>query len=292
MKRYLHIILTVFLFSIFTGHAQQKHALIICVGEQLDDAWAQIHAHNDLQYVQKMLSYFRYDDIASISGRQATKHGIMKKFESLTDKCGVGDLVYIHFSGHGQRMTDIDGDESLFRENDWYDESWIPYDAYMKYCDNDKGDKHLSDDEIARVLRKIKCRIGPKGQILVVVDACHSGGSTRGDDNLYDGLCIRGTEQYFEMPDSLEQTPSDIVEEWLTLSACKDYQTNAECVSPRAGKLTYILYELRHSLSKMSNNELLNVISTMMNSQKFVSKIKQEPTLSEYDCEIKLFFQR
>ena len=292
MLRTLKLILMILLGFTLSGHAQQKRALIICVGEQQDKEWANLNAENDLQYVQKLLSFCRYTDVSTISGREATKQGILDEFASLTSRCRKGDIIYIHFSGHGQRMTDINSDEIRIKEKDRYDESWIPYDAYMTYCEQDKGEKHLSDDEIAKLLSGIKTKIGEEGEILVVVDACHSGGSTRGDDELYDGLCIRGAEKYFEIPERAEVPSTDISEQWLTLSACKDYEDNFECVSPAVGKLTYVLYELRRSLHSMSNDELLNEISRMMNSSKLKGPKRQNPTLSEYKGEIKRFFQR
>lgn len=290
--RALALVIVILLGPILSGHAQTKRALIICVGEQQDNSWTGLNAENDLRYVQSLLDFCRYDDIAAISGCDATKQGILNEFASLTSRCNKGDLIYIHFSGHGQRMTDIDGDESRRKYKDLYDESWVPYDAYMTYCEQDKGEKHLSDDEIAKLLSGIKTKIGEEGEILVVVDACHSGGSTRGDDELYDGLCIRGAEKYFEIPERAEVPSTDISEQWLTLSACKDYQVNAECVSPKVGKLTYILHELRRSLHSMSNDEFLHAVSKMMNSSKFKAPLQQDPTLSEYKCDIKRFFQR
>ncbi len=292
MLRTLKLILMILLGFTLSGHAQQKRALIICVGEQQDKDWADLNAENDLQYVQKLLDFCRYADVSTISGCEATKQGILDEFASLTSRCRKGDIIYIHFSGHGQRMTDINSDEIRIKEKDRYDESWIPYDAYMTYCEQDKGEKHLSDDEIAKLLSGIKTKIGEEGEILVVVDACHSGGSTRGDDELYDGLCIRGAEKYFEIPERAEVPSTDISEQWLTLSACKDYQVNAECVSPKVGKLTYILHELRRSLHSMSNDEFLHAVSKMMNSSKFKAPLQQDPTLSEYKCDIKRFFQR
>lgn len=292
MQRVRILILVILLGIQLSGHAQTKRALIICVGEQLDKEWADINAENDLWYVQKLLNFYRYDDISSLCGREATKQGIVNGFRSFTERCTKGDLIYIHFSGHGQRMTDVDGDEIRIQDKDRYDESWIPYDAYMSYCEQDKGERHLSDDEVSRLLRKIKDKIGHEGQILVVVDACHSGGSTRGEDSPYHGLCVRGAEKYFQIPDPLSGSTTVAVEEWLTLSACKDYQVNAECVSPQVGKLTYILYELRRSLPTMSNAELVGAISGMMNSSKLKGPLRQDPSLSDYPCDIKVFFQK
>lgn len=65
----------------------------------------------------------------------------------------------------------------------------------MKACDKDRGEKHLTDDEVNYYLSAIRRRVGEKGKIFVVVDACHSGDATRG---LVDDEVVRGVERIFE----------------------------------------------------------------------------------------------
>jgi len=271
----------------------QKRALVICVSEQEDKSWAAINASNDLYYVDKLLESSGYDDICVLTGKNATKQGIIDAFVLLTNRCRQGDIVYIHFSGHGQLMTDVNGDEAAIRSKDRYDECWIPYDAYLEYGENDKGDKHLSDDEIGSLLTGIKKMIGATGRILVVVDACHSGGSTRSHGkDLYEDLTVRGIEDVFTIPHTTHRLTESFSEDWLTLSACMAHQVNAECVSPKVGKLTYILYLLRSQLDKLTNKELLELIGKMMNSAEYKAPLPQDPMLTgctdEY--EINVFF--
>lgn len=281
-----------------SGHAQQKRALIICVGEQEDKSWEDINAENDLRYVIDVLDYYRYGDVVTLEGKQATKSNIVAAFRSLSSRCRQDDIVYVHFSGHGQRMTDVDGDEVVRRAKDKYDESWIPYDAYLEYGSNDKGDRHLSDDEIAVLLRDVKKKIGVNGEILVVVDACHSGGSTRGREDDADNFCIRGVENFFVIPEAsltsigTHQESAVQKEEWLTLSACTDYQSNTECSLPVVGRLTYALYQLKRRLGAMSNEELIRAVKGKINSYSPALDMEQTPILSDYKCDISRFFQR
>lgn len=213
-----------------------KWALVIGVGEQEDPSWAKINGDKDVPYVTEMLKNARYTDIRTLVNRRATKANIVKAFRSLAGQCGEGDMVYIHFSGHGQQVTDVNGDEE-----DGLDESWIPYDAYLKYGEKDRGEKHLVDDEINVLLDAIRKKVGAAGKMLVVVDACHSGSSTRGED---DDVAVRGAKEDFVIPRATKKRTARVSEQWLTLSACKDYQTNQEMKSPKAGKLTYALYSL------------------------------------------------
>lgn len=235
MKKAFSILLFLLLIA-FSLCAQTKHALVIGLGEQEDKHWAKINGDKDVPYVLDMLSVVGCADIKTLVNKEATKDSIIEAFKMLEAECEVGDIVYIHFSGHGQWVTDINGDEE-----DGWDESWIPYDAYLIYCDNDKGEKHLIDDEINEFLTRIKTKIGDSGAILVVVDACHSGDSTRGDDI---GETLRGVYNEFVIPDKKKTKTSRIKEQWLVLSACKDYQLNQELKDPEVGKLTYVLYQL------------------------------------------------
>lgn len=216
--------------------AQTKRALVIGIGEQKDKNWAKINGDKDVPYVHQMLHDAGYRDVRTLVNSQATKSGIVAAFKKLSSQCSVGDVVYIHFSGHGQLVTDVNGDEE-----DGWDEAWIPYDAYKKYCKEDKGEKHLVDDEINVLLTAIKNKIGEQGKLLVVVDACHSGDSSRGDDL---DETVRGVYDEFVIPVKKKARTNKPVEQWLTLSACKDYQLNQELKSPQVGKLTYALYML------------------------------------------------
>ncbi len=213
--------------------AQTKRGLVIGIGEQQDTCWAKINGDNDARYVKKMLERNGYKDICTLINRQATKKNIASAFNRLTRKCKAGDVVYIHFSGHGQQVRDLDGDEQDFK-----DESWIPYDAYAKYnYKKDRGDKHLIDDEVNNLLSNIKRKIGVKGKMLVVVDACHSGDSSRGDDEV-----TRGAYGTFMIPGKKQTARVKRSEKWLTLSACRDNEFCQEMKNPKVGILTYALY--------------------------------------------------
>lgn len=265
MNRILIMILTILLFPSFQIFCQTRRALVIGLGEQADKSWAKINGDKDVPYVQRMLQDVGYKDLRTLVNKQATKSGIMSAFKRLTSQCTVGDIVYIHFSGHGQQVTDVNGDEK-----DGWDEAWIPYDAYLCYDEKkDKGEKHLIDDELYTLLTAIRNKIGDSGKMLVVVDACHSGDSSRGHDD----EIVRGVKEEFVIPISKKKTVEKLPEQWITLSACKDYQLNQEMKSPQVGKLTYTLY----SLSK-NGNMTMKQIQTHM--QKHRGRYVQTPVLT------------
>ena len=232
-KSNLIFIIIVLLFLSVSMSAQTRRALVIGIGEQKDKNWAKINGDKDVPYVHQMLSKAGYKDVRTLINSQATKSGIVAAFKILTSQCSVGDVIYIHFSGHGQLVTDVNGDEA-----DGWDEAWIPYDAYLKYGRKDRGEKHMIDDEINVLLTGIRSKIGNRGKLLVVVDACHSGDSSRGDGN----ETIRGVKDEFVIPIKKKGKSVKALERWITLSACKDFQLNQEMKTPKVGKLTYALY--------------------------------------------------
>lgn len=238
-------------------------ALLFGLGTQEDSSWAKIHGDNDLYYVRQMLDDAGFTDIVQLKNEQATKQGMVRAFMELSNRCNKGDVIYIHYSGHGQLMSDIDGDEALRTDASYslWDESWIPYDAYMYYGDKDHGEKHLCDDEVDFYLNTIRDRIGKKGQLIVVIDACHSGDATFGQEN----EPVRGIDVKFNIPKNNDITSTIIKEErWLTISACKPYQLCTELKDMQIGKLTYALYSLGKRVFTMSNEDLQYVLDEYM----------------------------
>ena len=277
--------------------AQTKRALVIGLGEQQDKAWNKINGDKDVPFVQAILKNAGFKSITTLVNRKATKVGIVGAFKRMTASCKHGDVVYIHYSGHGQQMTDVHNDE-----RDGLDECWIPYDAYRKASKTYHGEKHLTDDELNVYLNAIRHKIGEKGKLLVVIDACHSGDGTRGDDDevvrgvedtlIVDSLNARGLYEVFEMVKSLlmgdngrqkfiNDKAKPLPERWITISACKSNQVNFEMKKPTVGKLTYALWtELKNS-NKVSNGEFLKRIRKFVNRN--TSSRPQQPEMTGED---------
>lgn len=261
MRRYIALFIILHLVCNGMVWGQSKRALLIGLGQQEDASWAKINGDKDVQYVKEMLTWCGYKDIRTLVNRQATKAKIVASFNRLAATCTCGDIVYIHFSGHGQQVRDVDGDEK-----DIKDEAWIPYDAWQKRGKRDKGEKHLIDDEIGMLLSTIKDKIGEKGKILVVVDACHSGGSTRGDIVCRGATKSRGNDGVFYISGNRQAKREKVKERWLTLSACGENQFCQEKSSPKVGLLTYALF----CQSKNGNVDIKDV-------KQFVAQNKKEP---------------
>ena len=117
--------------------AQTRRALVIGIGQQEDKGWGKINGDRDVPYVMEMLknAKFKTGNVKTLVNQQATKAAIVNAFKALASQSKRGDVVYVHFSGHGQQMKDMHNDEK-----DGLDECWIPYDGYRKPCDKDRGE--------------------------------------------------------------------------------------------------------------------------------------------------------
>lgn len=269
--RRLFILLILIILGIHLGWAQKRHALVIGIGLYEDSNWGRINGDTDVDYAVQMLQTNGFKSIQTLKNSEATKQAIVKAFQSLENNCISGDKVYIHFSGHGQQITDTDGDE----ENG-YDEAWIPYDAKPYYEKGVyEGEKHLIDDEVNRLLAGIKKKVGSSGRILVVIDACHSGTATRDPG---DSTIARGFDQAFEIPGAKPKRKAPAKEDWITISACQSYQVNWEVKKPAVGKLTWCLYNLRADLKALSNLELKKSILRIM--QENPGPLEQTPDMT------------
>lgn len=213
--------------------AGNRYALTVFISEYPQESgWNRLNSANDKSIILPMLHGAGYSEssIICLEDKEATYANIIKAMESLSCKVAKGDEVYIHFSCHGQQITDIDGDEALADPKDKYDEALVPYDAYISYDWNGyKGDKHLLDDEINQWLHEISVSVGKDGTVLFIADACHSGDLVRTKkDKDYSGF--RGTFDRFQLPlRAVAKTKQRRDLEWVSISACKDFQTNYEC---------------------------------------------------------------
>ena len=277
--------------------AQTKRALVIGLGEQQDKAWNKINGDKDVPLVQAMLKNADFKSVMTLVNQQATKVGIVGAFKRMTAPCKHGDVVYIHYSGHGQQMTDVHNDE-----RDGLDECWIPYDAYRKASKTYHGEKHLTDDELNVYLNAIRNKIGAKGKLLVVIDACHSGDGTRGEDDdivrgvedtlVVDSQNARGLYETFEAIKSffvgdngkenvINTKAKPLAERWITISACRSDQVNVEMKSPTVGKLTYALWTELKNVDKVGNDEFMKRIRKFVNRN--TSSRPQQPEMTGED---------
>lgn len=259
-----------------------KRALLVLVGDYPGNSgWNSLASHNDKEILKGMLQRngFSEQETLCLEDEGATYGAIIAALEHLERVSGRGDLIYIHFSCHGQEITDIDGDEAERDPGDRYDEAVIPYDAAIAYGWNGyRGEHHLTDDVLNRHLTAIRKSVGPKGTILLVVDACHSGDIQRTETKIDEPY--RGTFDHFVLPDGLRTyLPVSVPETWITLSACKYFQTNfeVEVEGVRYGRLSYAVSRVLRP--GMTPQELLTQVQDVFRTLPIPPRKRQTPQL-------------
>jgi hypothetical protein len=168
------------LFAAVAG-AQSKIALIVAIGEyEKSTGWSSISSQNDVPLIKAALvkQGFSEKDILVIRDAQATRDGIFKAInEHLISKSTKNGIAVFHYSGHGQQLKDDNGDEI-----DGYDEALVSYNANMRYVPGVyTGQNHIRDEELGAKMDELRTKIGKDGNVMVILDACHSGTGTRGE---------------------------------------------------------------------------------------------------------------
>lgn len=280
LKTWLVILLLSVPVLLFSG---EKRALIIGIGNYPEDSgWKKINGDKDIPLIEDMLlkNGFKSQNIVELKNEKATRDAIEQEFKNLIYKSKEGDLVYIHFSGHGQQITDLDGDEES-----GFDEAWIPYDAKMTYKKGEyEGGKHIVDDLLNLWLRGLRMKVGTKGKIIVVADACHSGGGSRDEDD--EEIVVRGASDVFALEGKkAEYNPSRANKiDWIFISACKGYQCNYEYNG--YGSLSYTLSGLNKDLSALTCQQLE---MRLRENIKNIVKYTQTPSVESLDNTQTLF---
>ena len=262
MKRSVLFILAIV--TLLSSEAATKRALVIGIGDYpATSGWAKINGDKDIPMVEEMLTAngFSKQNIVELKNQQATCAAICREFENLIASAQKGDYVYIHFSGHGQQITDLNGDE-----DEGLDEAWIPYDAQFAYAKGKyEGQNHLIDDQLNQYFHRIREKIGADGKIVIVADACHSGGGSRAEEEDSITYVVRGTSDAFVIPSPKKTAaPTLYPIEWTFISACKPYQCNYEYKGN--GSLTYALYQQRTNFSSLSAKQIRQKVGSCIAS--------------------------
>jgi len=102
-------------------------------------------------------------NIRTLTERAATRAGMLTALQQLVSAAGPNDVVYVHYSGHGSQVQDLNGDE-----DDGLDETLVPQDGRTG------GVADITDDELDAIFSKLRA-----ASTLIVLDSCHSGTATR-----------------------------------------------------------------------------------------------------------------
>ena len=146
-----------------------------------------IHVKAFLERYKAQISTFTTDSPSKKNHEhRPTFLNITSKLVEITKKAKAGDLVYIHYSGHGARKTPDSNDMALVM------------------LDKKKGNRYFHGFQLARYL---KCMIEKGLQVTLVLDSCHSGDVARDADP--DQPLIRSVDWDQSIDDNFPISESD-----------------------------------------------------------------------------------
>ncbi len=274
VKIYISILL---LFASAVAFGQGKRALIVAISDYpKSSGFAKISGTNDYEIVSKTLEKQGFT-INALLNSDATAANIRQELGILANATKSGDYVYIHFSTHGQPFED----RPPFDEEDSWDESVVAYDASKYYKQGVyEGENHILDDELSAFFERIRTAIGKGGFLCVAIDACHSGSSSRDEDD--DEIILRGTNLGFSLSGKIYAPKieksyfgnvvalqhSDNQSDILILESCKSHQFNREITEngTNYGPLSYYIAQtLQNQRLDKSMDWALEVRKKMQN---------------------------
>jgi hypothetical protein len=221
---------------------------------------------NDVKNMQAVLTQyygFASKDITLLTDHAATTKAMQAGIQGLITGSRRGDVLLLHYSGHGANVPDADGDEA-----DRRDEILCPADLDWK--------KPLRDDW----LRKAFDRLRPGVSLTVIMDCCHAGTNTRAPQppdapviirylpNPWDLVAVesdrplRGAVKGTLSKSSKQKRSKDIVDAKIPevlLTACRDTQTAADALISGTynGALTHCLAQaLREGAGRLTYRQL------------------------------------
>ncbi|MDQ2686729.1 MAG: caspase family protein [Armatimonadota bacterium] len=173
-----------------TGH--RKLALLVGIstyerGKQQPPDWWNLDCENDVKQMKQVLvTRFGFEDknVTTLTTKaQTTRESILAAFHQLIDTAQPGDIVWFHYSGHGQQVPELQEGQQL----NGLDSSLIP----SNYTDQHAGtvdptthkpvgNINIRGTEMAELLNELKAKTGPTGSITLSIDCCFAGSATRG----------------------------------------------------------------------------------------------------------------
>ena len=235
----------------------EKHALIIAIGDYPEEGkWPDISSTNDVIHIEATLAKLGFPEanIIKILDAQATRQGILTAFSLIQNKLKSGDIVYIHFSGHGQQVVDQNGDEI-----DLLDEAIVPYDSPLLFeAGVYEGAQLIRDDELGSMTTKMREKCGSNGQLILILDSCHSGtgvrgmGKVRGTDKIMGPDNFRLNTAQAELKQNMEGTQNNSLAPIASFYGASPRELNYETRDDQMRPVGSLSYAITSVLSNMS----------------------------------------
>jgi hypothetical protein len=222
---------------------------------------------NDVRNLQGVLTTyygFAAKDIVLLTDLDATKSAMEKAITKLLTGAKKGDVLLLHYSGHGSNSPDDNGDEA-----DKRDEILCPTDLDWQ--------DPFRDDWLRKKFDTVKAGVS----LTVIMDCCHSGTNTRAilppdapikERYLPNPLDLLATESGRKLRGAVKgelrassramRRKSDVVHAdicELLITGCRDTQTSADAYINGSynGALTYYLVEsIKEANGQLTYREL------------------------------------
>jgi len=246
--------------------------------------------HKDAKTMADTLkTYGQLDEAIILVDKEATREKIEKAFEDLKRKSKPGDVVVIYWSGHGATCADVGGDEA-----DGIDEFLIPHDGDLKKVE----ETMVMDDALGRWIQELDGR-----QLIIIFDACHSGGQAVGKGIGAGQTRIKGLGHIGPKPaQSADDGNPDFFDSEIgrikdigqrgtaMLFSCAANEISAERVDETLSVMTHYLVEKIKSSSELTLQEAADYVKDEV--PKYMKKeypdYPQHPQSEGDNCQISL----
>jgi Caspase domain/Domain of unknown function (DUF4384) len=133
--------------------------------------WATLPgAVNDVEMQRALLVHrFGFKDVKCITNENARREDILREFEDLIQWSRPGDVVVIHYSGHGSTVNDPD---RVFKDN--LNGTIVPWDSDLPPGGGAVND--ITSGTLFLLMKALKTE-----NVTMVLDSCYSGGGVRGN---------------------------------------------------------------------------------------------------------------
>ena len=260
MNRFFLILAFLVAFPIM-GNAQRKRAFLVGISTYKTSGykvWGNIHGAEDIALLTPELEKKGFA-IQALTNEDATYQRIMDSLNEFIQKSKKGDVIYLHFSCHGQPVEDGMNGFPLDEKKDGWDEALVPIDAGKEYSAKGyQGDKHITDDELNECFTTLRKKTGVTGMLYVAIDACHAGEMSRR------GLeTVRGTNEGLTKTGKKYNPPITNVNRYkidqtkdmapaLFIEACRSRERNTEiCINKK--KYGALSYNICQALKEMKS---------------------------------------
>lgn len=143
----------------------QRKALLVGINQYVD-APLKGCVNDALMLGNILIDHFGFtpgENMRLVVDQRATKKAILERLEWLVDGAAAGDVLVVHYSGHGSQVPARGADDEI----DGLDECLIPIDH--------DWDHPLTDDDLAKFVDAV-----PEGvNLTVILDNCNSGTGLR-----------------------------------------------------------------------------------------------------------------